>query len=300
MHIVIAGGSGFVGKALQNRLLQNGHDITILTRKREKVAESNRLRAVEWLNPNSEPEKYLKSVDAIINLAGESINGIRWTKAKKKRIVQSRTRATREIVRLIEKLDPKPKVLVNGSAVGYYGMSDVETFTEESKPHANDFLASVVRRWEDEASQAENLGVRTVFARLGVVLGKGGALPLMALPYKMGVGGRIGSGNQWVPWVHQADVAGLLLFAIENESISGPLNVTSPNLVKNNDFGKTIGHVLHRPHWLPVPSFAMKAMLGEMSEMLLSGQCAIPQKAKQNGYTFQYPKLDQALENILR
>ncbi|MBW8350156.1 TIGR01777 family oxidoreductase [Bacillus sp. IITD106] len=299
MHIVIAGGSGFVGKALQDRLLNDGHDITILTRNREKVAESNRLQAVEWLNPNSEPEKYLNHVDAIINLAGESING-RWTKVKKKRIVESRIRATREIVRLIEKLDPKPKVLVNGSAVGYYGMSDEKTFTEESKPHASDFLASVVRKWEEEAVQAEKLGVRTVFARLGVVLGKGGALPLMALPYKLGVGGRVGSGNQWVSWVHQADVAGLLLFAVENESISGPLNVTSPNLVKNNEFGKTIGQVLHRPHWLPVPSFAMKAMLGEMSDMLLRGQRAIPQKAQQHGYTFQYPELAQALGNILR
>ncbi|MCR2822593.1 TIGR01777 family oxidoreductase [Lederbergia panacisoli] len=300
MHVVIAGGSGFVGKALQERLLQNGHEITILTRNRGKVADSNRLRAVEWLNSNSEPEKYLSSVDAIINLAGESINGFRWTVAKKKQIIESRIRATREIVRLIEKLDPKPKVLVNGSAVGYYGISDVETFTEESKPHASDFLASVVRKWEAEAVQAEKHGVRTVFARLGVVLGKEGALPLMALPYKMGFGGRVGSGNQWVPWIHQADAAGLLLLAVENESITGPLNVTAPNLEKNNEFGKTIGKVLHRPHWMPVPSFAMKAMLGEMSEMLLRGQCAIPQKAEQNGYHFQYPNLEQALENILR
>ncbi|MBS4219476.1 TIGR01777 family oxidoreductase [Bacillus sp. FJAT-49711] len=300
MHIVIAGGSGFVGKALQARLLKEGHKITILTRNKEKIFESNGLRAVEWLNPNSEPEIYMKNVDAIINLAGESINGFRWTKEKKKRIIESRIHATREIVTLIEKLDRKPKVLVNGSAVGYYGMSDVETFTEESKSQASDFLASVVRKWEEEAAQAERLGVRIVFARLGVVLGKEGALPLMALPYKMGVGGPVGTGNQWIPWVHQADVAGLLLFAIENESISGPINVTAPNLVKNKEFGKTIGRVLHRPHWMPVPSFAMKLLLGEMSEMLLRGQCAIPQKAEQNGYTFEYPILEQAMENILR
>ncbi|MBS4202268.1 TIGR01777 family oxidoreductase [Bacillus sp. FJAT-49732] len=300
MHIVIAGGSGFVGNALQERLLKDGHEITILTRNREKITESNLLRAVEWLNPNSKPEKHLKNVDAIVNIAGESLNGFRWTKAKKKRIVESRIRATREIVRIIGALDQMPKVLVNGSAVGYYGMSDEDTFTEESKTHANDFLASVVRKWEEETAQAEKFGIRTVYARLGVVLGKGGALPLMALPYKMGFGGRVGSGNQWVPWVHQDDVAGLFLFAIENESISGPLNVTAPNLVKNNEFSKMIGRVLHRPHWFPVPSIAMKVILGEMSEMLLRGQCVVPEKALQFGYTYQYPKLELALENILR
>jgi len=300
MHIVIAGGSGFVGKVLQERFLKHGHEVTILTRNKEKIAETNRLRAVEWLNPNSNPEKYLGNVDAIINIAGESINGFRWTKTKKKQIIESRIRTTREIVRIIGEMDPKPKVLVNGPAVGYYGMSDEDTFTEESKTEANDFLATVVRKWEEEAKQAEKFGVRTVYARLGVVLGKGGALPLMALPYKMGVGGPVGSGKQWVPWVHQADVAGLLLFAIENESISGPLNVTAPNPVKNNQFGKSIGRVLHRPHWMPVPSFAMKMLLGEMSEMLLSGQCVVPERALQCGYIYQYPELEEALENILR
>ena len=299
MHVVIAGGSGFVGKALQEKLVKEGHIVTILTRSPEKISPTKQLRAVEWLSDNSEPERHLGKVDAIINLAGESINGIRWTKKKKGLILQSRMVATKEIIRIISKLDEKPRALINASAVGYYGMSETETFTEESNSAAEGFLASVVRKWEKEASAAEQIGVRTVFARLGIVLGQGGALPLMALPYKLGAGGTVGSGKQWLSWVHVSDVAGMIQFAIEHPEISGPINVTAPEPAKMKEFGKTIGHVLHRPHWLPVPSFAMKTLLGEMSEMLLCGQRAIPKKAVEYGYEFQFPVLEGALRDSL-
>jgi len=300
MHVVIAGGSGFVGKILQDKLIQSGHRVTVLTRDPSNVRETDRLRAVKWLASGSNPELELEHVDAIVNLAGESINGIRWTKAKKTRILNSRIHATREIVRLIGSLEQKPSVLVNASAVGYYGMSETEVFTESAQTSANDFLASVVRRWEEEASQAEKFGVRTVYARLGIVLGNGGALPLMALPYKMGIGGTIGSGNQWVSWIHVEDAAGLLQFAIEQPNISGPLNVVSPDSVLMKQFGKIMAEVLRRPHWLPVPAFLLKAMLGEMSDMLARGQKAIPEKAERLHYAYKYEKLPDALRSIFQ
>ncbi len=301
VHVVIAGGSGFIGKALQERLINDGNQVTILTRNPEKVKETEQLKAVQWLVENSEPEEQLHQVDAIVNLAGESINGVRWTKSKKKRILDSRMTATREIIRIISALEVKPQVLVNGSAVGFYGMSDTEIFTEQSTSVATDFLATVVKMWEAEAMHAEQFGVRTVFARFGVVLGKEeGALPLMVLPYKMGVGGTIGSGKQWLSWIHVADAAGLLHFAVENPEIIGAINVTAPEPAKMREFGKTIGRVLRRPHWLPVLSFAMKTLLGEMSDMLLRGQCAIPEKAMLNKYEYRYQQLEKALENILK
>lgn len=206
---------------------------------------------------------------------------------------------TKEINRIISVIDDKPEVLVNASAVGFYGMSDEKIFTEADDPSANDFLATVVRSWEAEAKKAEQFGVRTVLARFGIVLGKEGALPLMALPYKLGAGGTVGTGKQWLSWIHVADVAGLIRFAIEHEQISGPINVTAPEPLKMKEFGKAIGKTLHRPHWLPVPSFALKILLGEMSEMLLSGQRAVPAKAVEFGYSYKFPQLPEALEDSL-
>lgn len=297
MHIVIAGGSGFVGKALQELLLNTDYEVTILTRSPNKIKQTDRLRTVQWLVDQSEPEKQLGKVDAIVNLAGESINGLRWTKSKKERILKSRIIVTKEINRIISRLEKKPKVLVNASAVGYYGMSEEKTFTEADGSPGTDFLAAVVNKWEKEARKAEQYGVRTVIARFGIVLGQDGALPLMAFPYKIGVGGTIGSGEQWVSWVHVADVAGMIQFAIEHQEISGPLNVTAPKPLKMKEFGKTIGIVLHRPHWLPVPSWLLKGLLGEMSEMLINGQQVLPKKAHTHGYVFKYPNLNQALND---
>lgn len=298
MHVVIAGGSGFVGQCLRKKLLQSGYNVTILTRNPSHYETSEKLRYVSWLMPGSEPEKQLGQVDAFVNLAGETINGIRWTKSKKERILKSRITATKEVIRLIKALDPKPSVLINASAVGIYGMSDTEIFTEESTTDANDFLATVVKTWENEASAVKAFGVRLVCARLGIVLGKAGALPLMALPYKLGIGGTVGSGKQWLSWVHVEDVAGLIQWAIEKEEIVGPLNLTAPEPKEMEAFGRTIGQVLRRPHWLPVPSFAMKLLLGEMSSMLLSGQRAFPEKALRAGYTFQFPELNTALKEV--
>ena len=300
MHIAIAGGSGFVGQELQKQLLEANVQISILTRSPEKIQTNQQIRAVKWLTEDSKPEEELESVDAIINLAGESINSGRWTEQRKKRILHSRMKATKEINRIISVLQKKPEVLINASAVGYYGMSETATFTEDSQSNATDFLAQVVQHWEKEAKKVERYGVRPVFVRLGIVLGKGGALPLMALPYKLFAGGTVGSGRQWLSWIHVSDVARLMIYAIHNQDISGPLNATTNTPLQMREFGKAIGHVLKRPHWFPVQSFMMRLLLGEMSNMILSGQKVLPQKALEHGFTYNYPNVEAALEKSLR
>jgi hypothetical protein len=297
-HAVIAGGSGFLGKALQRRLAKNGWRLTILTRSPDRIKTKAEIKAVKWLADGARPEEELEQADAFINLAGETINGIRWTSKKKERILRSRLTATKEVCRLIEKMEYKPKVLVNASAVGYYGMSASETFTEQTSSTATDFLAGVVQKWEEQAEQAGRLGVRTVLVRLGLILGKEGALPLMALPYRLGMGGTIGPGSQWVSWIHVEDAARLIEFAIQNPGISGPLNATAPEPVQMDEFGRTLGSVLARPHWLPVPGWALKLLLGEMSSMLIRGQRVIPEKAMQHRFEFLYPTLQHALQDI--
>lgn len=298
MHVVITGGSGFVGKALTHRLIQEGHRVTILTRRPDRTSENVNL--VGWLSAKSQPENELKNVDALVNLAGEPLNSGRWTQSKKETILNSRITATKEVIRILKHLDPKPKVLVNASAVGYYGMSNSKTFNEASKSEANDFLAQVVKRWEKEASAAKELGIRTVYTRFGMILGQEGALPRVVQPYKLGIGGTIGSGQQWVSWVHIRDVTEMIGFAMITPEIEGPLNVTSPNPARMSTFGQSIADVLHRPHWFPVPGIALKLALGEMSQLMLKGQRVLPKKARHYGYSFQFPSLQTALSDILR
>lgn len=298
MKIAISGGTGLVGKALAQELLQNGHEVIILTRNTSASQANSNLKYVQWLNGNSQPEKELEGTDAIVNLAGATING-RWTNEYKKRILQSRLQATEEINRIISVMDKKPEVLVNASAVGYYGTSTTAVFTESSPPGKNDFLAETVERWESAALHAENAGVRVVFCRFGVILDEhGGALPRMVLPYKFFAGGKIGSGKQWISWIHIVDTVRALIFAIENQQLRGPVNVTAPSPVTIDDFGKIVSSVLRKPHWLPVPSFVLKALLGEMSVLVLEGQQVLPEKLLKAGFSFEYPDLTGALKNI--
>lgn len=300
MKIAIAGGTGFVGKALTEELVQKGHEVLILTRNIPHSSEQ-KVRYVKWLGDCTRPEFELDGVDAIINLAGESLNSGRWTEDRKERIYNSRIQASREIIRMISNMKNKPATLINASAVGYYGNSRTKTFTEDSTEKARDFLGEVVWSWEEEARSGEEFGVRVVFARFGVILGKEeGALPKIVLPYKLFAGGTVGSGQQWISWIHIDDVVGLVRFALENKDISGPLNVVSPTPVTMKEFGKSVGKVLKKPHWLPVPSFALKLLLGEMSILVLEGQKVLPKKAEKHGYKFIYSYVDEALENILK
>jgi uncharacterized protein len=298
MKIVIAGGSGFIGQKVMELLAAKGHKVVILTRKKRRPSE--KIEYVRWLEEGSAPEKEIGYADAFINLAGVSINDGRWSKSHQKQIYESRMTATDELLRIISLLPEKPAVLVNASAIGIYPASIENVYTENSLETATDFLGKTVYNWENKAKQVEDHSIRVVFMRFGVVLGKeGGALPLMALPYRLFVGGKVGSGQQWVSWVHVTDVVRSIYFAICNDKLSGPVNVTSPSPLQMSDFGKTIGTVLHRPHWMPVPSFAMKMVLGQKSTLVLEGQNVVPRVLQESGFEFKFPTLRPALEDLL-
>ena len=298
MKIVIAGGSGFIGQTLTQLLLDEGHIVVILTRKERK--SSGKTVFVRWLDEWVSPEKEIGNADAFINLAGVSINDGRWSKSHQKQIYESRMNATDELLRIISLLPTKPSVLVNASAIGIYPSSKNAIYTENSAETATDFLGKTVQEWENKAQQVERDSIRVVLMRFGVVLGKEeGALPLMAMPYRLFVGGKVGSGDQWVSWVHVTDVVRAILFAITSNHLSGPINVTAPAPLRMNEFGKCIGSVLNRPHWLPVPSFAMKMVLGQKSALVLEGQHVIPQVLQENGFEFRFPTLLSALEDLL-
>ncbi|MCU9614833.1 TIGR01777 family oxidoreductase [Caldibacillus lycopersici] len=299
MKVVIAGGSGFIGKQLTELLVKNGHEVVILSRGIKKSSE--KVAYVPWLTEEATPETELTKVDVVVNLAGVSINDGRWGGKHQKQIYDSRMIATEELIRIIRSLDEKPTTFINASAIGIYPASIQKVYTEESEVMANDFLGRTVQDWENKARRVEEWGIRTVFLRFGVVLGNdGGALPLMVLPYKLFVGGTVGSGQQWVSWIHFMDVVRAIVFVMDNQSIFGPVNVTAPNPVRMQPFGKTIASVLNRPHWFPTPAFLMKLVLGKKSKLVLEGQQVLPKVLTQEGFTFLYPTLEHALINLLK
>ncbi|TAK62383.1 MAG: TIGR01777 family protein [Bacteroidetes bacterium] len=302
MNIIIAGGTGFIGRALVHHLLNEGDRVVLLSRKHVHTFPAHQnLSLAQWdaATPGGW-ENHLDGVDAVINLAGELIAGKRWSAEQKRRILDSRLNATHAIVEAIRQANHKPSVLINASAVGYYGNIE-EGDVAETHRKGTGFLSDVCEQWEQAAMAASLLGVRVVMPRFGVVLDTGGgALPRLLLPFRLGAGGWLGSGTQWFPWVHLDDVVGSILFAIENNRMEGAFNVTAPEPVPMKEFCSQLGKVMKRPSWLPVPGFALKIALGEMSEMLLTGQRAIPKKLSDLGYKFQYPKLTMTLQAILK
>ncbi|WP_277678162.1 TIGR01777 family oxidoreductase [Gracilibacillus dipsosauri] len=299
MKIAIAGGTGFVGQHLTKHLIDRGDEVFILTRHPNKHRNKQKITYIGWLNENLNPIAQLPPLDAIINLAGESLFGY-WTKSKKDRIYQSRIKATYAIIDMIKEMKYKPAVLINASAVGYFGTSLTETFTESRKESGNDFLAEVTEAWEKTALEANTYGVRTVIARFGVILGTEGALPLMTMPFKWYVGGKIGSGEQWVSWIHITDVIGMILFSLDHPTIDQAFHMTAPSPIKNSKMAEVIAQTLHKPNWLPVPRVAIKTLLGEMSILVESGQKVLPEKAIKSGYSFQYSHIEKALEDLLK
>lgn len=296
MKIAISGGTGFIGQSLCTHLASKGHTIYVLTRSSKPSVQPN----IEYIKWSADETVFpIPSIDAFINLGGESISSGRWTEKKKTQIIESRVFTTQGILRQLSALPKYPKTFINASAIGYYGTSLTHTFTEHDTRNGEDFLAATVMRWENEAKKAKDLGMRTVLTRFGIVLGEGGALPKMTLPYQFFAGGTLGSGQQWVSWVHIDDVSKMIAFALENEQIEGPLNITAPHPVRMKEFGKTIAKVLHKPHWIPAPSFALKLALGEMSTLVLEGQKVLPEKAMHNGYVHSYDNLEKALTTIL-
>lgn len=294
MKVLLAGGTGLIGEALAKRLAAEGHNVVILTRKpREAAAQGP--RHVRWDGASSGPwEAEIDGAEAVVNLAGESV-GSRWTRAKKNRITESRIRATGAIVRAIRSSTKKPGVLVNASAVGFYGHVPEGEVTE-AMPPGDDFLGTTCAQWETEAQKAGEFGTRVVLMRTGFVIAREAeAFRRLLLPFKLFAGGPFGSGNQWFPWIHLEDVVSGYAYALEHPKLSGPANLTSPNPVRVKQLAKEIGKALHRPSFLPAPAFALKLILGEMSDLLLKGQKAVPLKLKEHGFVFKYETVDQAI-----
>jgi uncharacterized protein (TIGR01777 family) len=304
MRIVIAGGTGFLGRPLARALSDDGHAVTILSRGQTSQvrAGSENTSTVPW-TPDGTAGAWASAVDgagAVVNLAGESIAGRRWSPAHKQRIVDSRVLATRSLVSAIAAARTPPPVLVSGSAVGYYGPLGQEIVTED-QPAGSDFLASVAQAWEAEARTAAPY-LRVVTIRTGLALERdGGALQKMLLPFRLGVGGPIGSGRQYWPWIHRRDWIGLVRWSISTSAVEGPVNATAPNPVQNVVFSKALGAALRRPALLPTPGFALRMALGEMADaLLLSGQRAVPAKAERLGFAFTYAQLPEALSAIFK
>jgi uncharacterized protein (TIGR01777 family) len=299
MKIAITGASGFIGGILADHLWTRRHHLVLLSRNPPGVSNLTQQEWIAW-NPGASGdwEEAIEGVDGIINLAGEPIAAKRWSDSQKEKIRFSRIESTKALVKAIGKAKQKPKFLINSSAVGYYGPRGDETVTEETAP-GTDYLARVCVDWEKEARNAESYDVRVVLVRTGIVLDKGkGALAKMIVPFKYFAGGPLGSGNQWMPWIHIADQIGLLTFLLENQNACGPFNATAPNPVTMSEFCKTLGNVLNRPSWASVPGSMLTILVGEMAEMLLNGQRAVPQAAIKLGYEFMYPHLMPALESL--
>jgi len=301
VKIVIAGGTGFLGRPLTGRLAAEGHEVVILTR---GTASGLPARAVVW-SPEDDVStagawvREIDGADAVVNLAGESIAGRRWSAAHKQRVLDSRVRATRSLAAAIAGASRPPSVFASGSAVGYYGSLGDE-LAVETTPAGSDFLATVCQQWEAEANRAASPRTRVVCIRTGLVLERdGGALSQMLPPFKFGVGGPVGSGRQYWPWIHRTDWVDLVRWAVRTDAAVGPLNATAPEPVRNVEFARALGWALRRPSFMPAPAFALRLMLGEMADaLLLSGQRAVPAKAGALGFSFTYTRLDDAFGAI--
>ena len=312
MKIVVAGGTGFLGRPLCETLATDGHAVVVLTRSVSRASSSwsglsrtAAISAVDW-SPDGRVGAWASVVDgadAVINLTGESIGARRWSKAQKARIRDSRMLATRSVVAAIKAAPRPPAVLINASAIGYYGDRGAEQLTEPSKPGSG-FLADLCVEWEGEATSAATASTRVTLIRNGLVLerGRGGVLDRMLLPFKFFAGGPVGSGRQYMSWIHRTDWIDLVRWALATSSVpSGPLNGTAPAPATNAEFSKALGHALGRPSWLPAPAFALRLALGEMAdELLLGGQRVLPSRPLELGFQFKFPKIDHALGEIFQ
>lgn len=302
MKILVAGSTGLVGTALVSDLKRAGHTVCRLVRpstNTEAIRGSEGFD-VKWDPASGELGNAAVGADAVVNLAGASIAEGRWTPERKKVLQASRVDTTRALVNALAKMAARPRVMVSASAIGFYGSHGDEVLNEESKP-GSDFLSEVAMAWEAEAEKAEALGIRVLRARFGVILAKeGGALPQMVRPFRFGVGGKIGSGQQWMSWIAREDVVAILRFALENGAVRGPINVVSPQAVRNAEFTAVLAKTLHRPALFPAPAFALRLMLGEMADaLLLSSQRVVPEQLQKLGYRFLQPDLAAALKSAL-
>lgn len=301
MKALITGATGFVGKRLLHRLEEPAVVLSRNAAKAEKALSAFNVKAYNWDAENQPaPAEAFEGVDVVFHLAGEPVAEGRWTAEKKRRLRASRVEGTRNLVNTLVQLPQKPRVLISASAVGYYGNRGDEVLTEESSSR-DDFLGEICIAWERESHAARQAGIRVVNPRIGIVLGeKGGAISKMLTPFKFGMGSPLGTGKQYMPWIHIDDLVSLMLFAAERESISGPLNGTAPHPVTNYEFTKTLGKVLRRPTFMPAPpTFMLKLLIGEFASVLLASQQAVPKRALDAGFHFHYTDLEAALREIL-
>ena len=310
MKILMTGGTGLIGRALIDALLKDGHEINVLTRNPDKARNALPSGVTPYKWDGATPkgwEHLIPDMDAVINLAGESIAGEglveiitkHWTSEYKKRIRESRANVGNALVAAIEKAEKKPGVFIQASAVGYYGPSGDAELPENS-PAGKDFLAETCRLWEDSTKKLEEMGVRRAVVRTGLVLaGKGGILPMVLLPFKLFAGGPLGNGKQFVPWIHIDDEVNAIRFLLNNEDASGAYNLTAPNPLTQREQAKVIGRLLRRPSFIPAPAFALKLALGEKSTLVLDGQRAVPENLQRNGFKFKFTDFESALSDLL-
>ncbi|WP_103670031.1 TIGR01777 family oxidoreductase [Pseudanabaena sp. BC1403] len=304
MKIVVTGATGFVGEKLVERLHALGDRIVVLARNSQKATRQfpqDTFPNVEVIGYTpfelGDWAKAISGSDAVINLAGEPLAGVRWTEKRKQEIRDSRILTTKVLVEAIAKADVKPQILISGSAIGYYGTSLDKSFDEYSNA-GDDFLANVCKDWEAAAEAVTSLGLRLVKLRTGIVLGMGGAIAKMLPIFQVGGGGKIGTGKQWFSWIHRDDLVELIIYALKNDQVTGALNATAPKAVTNSDFTVAFAKAIKRPAFLPVPAAALILVFGEGATVLLDGQRVVPHKAEINKFTFQYPDIDSALAQI--
>ena len=300
MRVIITGGTGLVGTALSTYLVEKGYEVVTLSRSPNQAAAPAGVQVVQWDGKTAVNWGHLANgAAAIINLAGASIAGGRWTEERKREIINSRVNAGKAVVEAITQASHKPEFLFQASAVGYYGNGGDQLLTETA-PIGSDFPANVTQAWEPATAAVEAMGVRRVVGRIGVVLStNGGALPQMALPFRLFAGGPVGSGQQWLSWIHLDDLVHAIHFFMQNPDTSGSYNLAAPEPVRNKAFGKVIGSVLKRPFFMPAPAFALKLLFGEMSTILLEGQRVSADKLQKAGFTFIYPAVEPALADLL-
>ena len=299
MKVAVTGATGTIGRALVAALHDRGDQVAVLSRNPGKASEAlgSDVDAYAWAEPESQPApaEALADADAVVHLAGEPVDQ-RWNDEAKKKIRESRELGTRNLVEGMKAAGPRLRTLVSASASGYYGPRGDER-VGESEPAGDDFLADVVVRWEREAKAAEEHGIRVALLRTGIVLSEeGGALGRMLTPFKLGAGGPIAGGRQYMPWIHEADVVGAYLFALDNDEASGPINLSAPEPVTNKEFSKALGKTLHRPAIAPVPALAIKTLYGEMATIVVNGVRMVPDRLQTLGYEFKHPDLNEALQ----
>ncbi|MGE5223653.1 MAG: TIGR01777 family oxidoreductase [Omnitrophica WOR_2 bacterium] len=303
MRVIITGGTGFLGRSLGTDLVKEGHEVIVLSRSPVNYQERlpAGMRTAQWDGKSAQGWGHLADgAGAIINMAGDNLSSGRWTREKKKRILNSRINAGKAVVEAVEMAKTKPGVIVQSSAVGIYGPQGDDEVTEANSL-GTDFLAEICKAWEASTARVEEMGVRRVITRTGLPLSKtGGVLPLMSLPYRLFVGGPVGDGRQYVPWIHIADETGAIRFLMNNPEASGPYNLSAPHPLTNRQFGKALAQVLRRPAIFPVPAILIKLLFGEMSIIILKGQREIPRRLLESGYRFRFSEAESALRDLYR